>query len=577
MRPFRLPALLVALPVGVLSATPVTNWVATNGDTAFTAGTAATDSPVTTDADAETIVGSFPLVTLAIGQSLQLTGSVTITGGAGTLPGNQLRWGLFDSPGVPATGAGAGYIGVWATASNGVANLNRANGSTTNPFSGSATTLISSATDPDGGTSDYNEALSFSLTVTRLNETQIRTTASLSDGNDLLVEWPETDSPASPSSFSYDAVGILLGGTLNASSAAFSNVTVQGVVPPQDSDNDGMPDDYEIANDLNPNADDAGLDPDEDNLTNLAEYLGQDGLAGSGDETNPNQADSDNDGSNDDEEISNGTNPNHPDSDGDNLPDGVETGTGIFVGPEDTGSNPNNADSDGDSMNDGVEVAAGTDPNDPESNFGRRLFGIDFNSSQAPGAPSFGGFRVLSGNSSNPSPLVKKVGEIMVTIGTSDDSPFDFRGANGDAARAIPGGDLASSFLVADFIGSRSASIRISLEGLAEGRYLWTSYHLDPTTGADLGYASGSSTTTPNTIEARLSNELKGTTTPTSLGTAGLNTTFISDNDIPSLSFVFDHDGNSPVEITLSATDTIGVDRHLFLNGFEIRTSQNLK
>src|SRR6056300_1084560 len=94
-------------------AEPAINWVATNGDTGFTAGSAATNSPVTTDADAETIVGSFPSVTLSVGQSIRLTGSVTITSGGGALPGNQLRWGLFDAPGIPATGAGSGYVGVW--------------------------------------------------------------------------------------------------------------------------------------------------------------------------------------------------------------------------------------------------------------------------------------------------------------------------------------------------------------------------------------------------------------------------------------------------------------------------------
>ncbi|MFT6381894.1 MAG: hypothetical protein ACJAXZ_003389, partial [Akkermansiaceae bacterium] len=32
------------------------------------------------------------------------------------MPGNQLRWGVFDSPGVPATALGSNYLGVWATA-----------------------------------------------------------------------------------------------------------------------------------------------------------------------------------------------------------------------------------------------------------------------------------------------------------------------------------------------------------------------------------------------------------------------------------------------------------------------------
>ncbi len=46
-------------------------------------------------------------------------------------------------------------------------------------------------------------------------------------------------------------------------------------VPAQepDSDNDGMPDSWEIENNLDPLTDDAHEDPDEDGFTNLQEYL----------------------------------------------------------------------------------------------------------------------------------------------------------------------------------------------------------------------------------------------------------------------------------------------------------------
>ena len=55
------------------------------------------------------------------------------------------------------------------------------------------------------------------------------------------------------------------------------------------------------------------------------------------------------------------------DDDNDGLLDGVETGTGIYVSPQDTGTDPLLDDSDGDGVDDGTEVAAGSDPNDPES------------------------------------------------------------------------------------------------------------------------------------------------------------------------------------------------------------------
>ena len=54
-----------------------------------------------------------------------------------------------------------------------------------------------------------------------------------------------------------------------------------------------------------------------------------------------------------------------PDDDGDGLADAVETNTGVFVSSSDTGTDPNDADSDEDGFIDGAEVIAATDPNDP--------------------------------------------------------------------------------------------------------------------------------------------------------------------------------------------------------------------
>merc|ERR1739841_240613 len=68
--------------------------------------------------------------------------------------------------------------------------------------------------------------------------------------------------------------------------------TAEGTDPTNpDTDNDGLPDGWEVAYGLNPNsASDANADPDGDGLTNSQEYA-----AG----TNPNSADTDGDGTND--------------------------------------------------------------------------------------------------------------------------------------------------------------------------------------------------------------------------------------------------------------------------------------
>ena len=100
-----------------------------------------------------------------------------------------------------------------------------------------------------------------------------------------------------------------------------------------DKDGDGLPDDYETENGLNP-ADpvDAFEDSDGDGLTALEEYN-----AG----TDINNADSDGDGISDKEEL--------------------EAGEDGFI------TNPLLADTDGDGIRDGLEIFIGSDPNDENS------------------------------------------------------------------------------------------------------------------------------------------------------------------------------------------------------------------
>jgi hypothetical protein len=100
-----------------------------------------------------------------------------------------------------------------------------------------------------------------------------------------------------------------------------SGMTSVRIAPPGvDSDEDGMPDAYEVANGLNPgNKIDAQEDPDHDGVSNLDEFnIG----------TNPQSADTDADGLSDGQEIARGTSPLLWDSDGDGVSDGLEVEAG---------------------------------------------------------------------------------------------------------------------------------------------------------------------------------------------------------------------------------------------------------
>lgn len=116
-----------------------------------------------------------------------------------------------------------------------------------------------------------------------------------------------------------------------------------GVVLSRDSDGDGILDDIEIANGLNPN-----------NPADALDDLDRDGL-------------------NNRDEIARGTQLRNPDTDGDTIPDGEE----VIAGRDGFITNPLLADTDGDGVPDNIEVASSSNPTNPASvNLAAALSGI---------------------------------------------------------------------------------------------------------------------------------------------------------------------------------------------------------
>lgn len=182
-------------------------------------------------------------------------------------------------------------------------------------------------------------ALTVPVTVlTVVGETaQLSATATFSDGStaDLSALAAGTDYRSSNTAIaSVDVNGLV---TAHASGTVLLSALNEGalavlqlqVMTSGDSDGDGLPDDWELANGLDPsNPVDALDDPDQDGLTTLDEYM-------------------------------RGTDLRDPDSDDDGLLDGLEV--------NELGTNPLIGDSDADGIWDALEVQTGSDPLDPNS------------------------------------------------------------------------------------------------------------------------------------------------------------------------------------------------------------------
>src|SRR5262249_42215765 len=155
-------------------------------------------------------------------------------------------------------------------------------------------------------------------------------------GTNYTTSNPAVASVSADGLLTAHAGGVVLLTALNDGASALLRVSV---VLSGDSDGDGIPDDVELANGLDPNNPlDALQDFDHDGLTNF-------------------------------QEIQLGTDLRRADTDGDGLSDGREVALG---------TDPLVFDTDGDGIGDGLEVATGSNPLDPNSyNLAQALLAID--------------------------------------------------------------------------------------------------------------------------------------------------------------------------------------------------------
>ena len=221
---------------------PVEGWVTITGDAGFSGGSAATNAPVTTDADGDVIAANFNTTTLANdGDFIELTGSISLDV---PLVAEQFRWGLFDGDNPVTAGDGGDYVGYWIGApltNPSFGRLGSADGSGTNPFSSSATTQLATASGTEPVVA-ANTPLAFVLTIVK-NGANANVSGSITDGAAYNVTWSVTDTAPSPGSLTYDSAAFLMGGSLDGGAATFSNieVTTGNTTPSEDTQAPSVP------------------------------------------------------------------------------------------------------------------------------------------------------------------------------------------------------------------------------------------------------------------------------------------------------------------------------------------------
>jgi hypothetical protein len=175
-------------------------------------------------------VASPESVTLAIGQTLEISGRMILTGGTNTA--NQIRFGIFNDAGQFAAGDGSNWAGGWMHNNGNVASSDLWRGSSTGAFvttGGNSMDLNAIITRTGLFDGSSVAPFVFRMTITRDSDTTLDIVSQFTGGDGSLDEmYVKDDVPASD--FTFTCVGVLLGGTSGVDQAVLSGVqyTVSG-------------------------------------------------------------------------------------------------------------------------------------------------------------------------------------------------------------------------------------------------------------------------------------------------------------------------------------------------------------
>jgi len=227
-------------------AASVANWKELNPNAAVVPITGAdSDSPVFGDgvtqnsAQAAWIAGQFGTtvasesVSLAVGDTLTISGGLTLTGGSNN--NGQFRFGVFNDGGKFASDDGLNWTGGWLHVIGSTSDLFQAR--TDGAFistAGNALDLNSDATRSGAFDGDSATPFTFSMSITRDSATTVDV-ASLFSGGDGNYSEQYLEEDITTGNFTYNASGFLFGGSAGVEQATFSGVQYEVTSVPEPS------------------------------------------------------------------------------------------------------------------------------------------------------------------------------------------------------------------------------------------------------------------------------------------------------------------------------------------------------